>query len=112
MTGAAGTGAVGTGAVGTRATLVPALLLLAWFSAYTAVAQSPPPPPPIVPSGGYNGFIEQMYWNVSSPVDTEGKLAGFPNYASLTPNYTFLIPNLTSTKMPGFWSMNVSTVRV
>ena len=54
------TGAVGTGAVGTGATLMPALLLLVWFSAYTAVAQIPPPPPPIVPSGGYNGFIEQV----------------------------------------------------
>lgn len=52
----------------------------------------------------------QMYWNVSAPLSTAGTLAGFPNYASLTPNYTFLIPNLTSSKMPGFWSMNVSTV--
>jgi len=34
--------------------------LLVLFSAHTAVAQSPPPPPPIVPSGGYNGFIEQV----------------------------------------------------
>ena len=54
------TGAVGTGAFGTGATLMLAILLLVWFSAYTAVAQSPPPPPPIVPSGGYNGFIEQV----------------------------------------------------
>ncbi len=50
----------------------------------------------------------QMYWNVSAPLSNDGKLGGFPNYASLTPNYTFLIPNLTSSTMPGFWSMNVS----
>ncbi len=60
MTGAVGTGAVGTGAVGTGATPMLAILLLLWIFAFTAVAQSPPPPPPIVPSGGYNGFLEQV----------------------------------------------------
>lgn len=53
-------GTVGTDAVGTGATLMPAMLLLVLFSVHTAVAQSPPPPPPVVPSGGYNGFIEQV----------------------------------------------------
>ena len=59
MTGTVGT-AVPAGAVGTGATLMPATLLLVLLSAYTAVAQSLPPPPPIVPSGGYNGFLEQV----------------------------------------------------
>ena len=40
---------------------VPAVLFLFLSAMHMpVVAQSPPPPPPVVPSGGYNGFIEQV----------------------------------------------------
>ncbi|DBA80578.1 TPA: hypothetical protein ACH3X1_007839 [Trebouxia sp. C0004] len=66
--------------------------------------RSPPPPPPA--SGAYAGFLEQMWWNIS----TYGYSATFTtSFIGTSPNYTFLIPYANNTVMPGPWSMNLGT---